>query len=475
MITQEQFIKSNGCKKKVWLLKNKPGEMVESVGNVMALGAADDVFSAARACFQKGIDAKNADCNTAKKLLRKHKVIFNGLFESDFGRVRCDIAELKQGGVVIYKVRCGSGLESVIKTALFQKAVLMSLGYSVTNVYIMSVNPDYVRERHLSYGKLFLYTDVTNADKGGNVPSKIKFINGINKKTIEPEIKLNKFCSNCEFFGYCFKDLPENNIFMLGNLPFEVKITLYNHGILTYDDYMKLPEINENCKAQINAELENKDIVDQKGIKAFLDKLKYPLGFLDFEAISPAVPRYRGTKPNERILTQFSYHYVEEKGGELKHKEFIGDGINYPEKELAEKLIEYIGENHCVLMYSPYERNCINSLIAKFPEHKASLTKIRDNLVDLEKPFSSKVLYKKEMQGRSSIKYVLPALYPDCEELSYKNKRVSDGAMAALSYMTLKSLDKTERHKLKKDLLDYCGLDTFAMVKLLESLENAIK
>ena len=475
MITQEQFIKSNGCKKKIWLLKNKPEELKENQVNVMAVSAADEVFDAARACFPEGIDAKNADFSTVKKLLRKHKVIFNGRFESGFGSAVCDVVKFNQGSLSLYKVRCGSGLERAVKTALFQRAVLMSLGYSVSGVYLMTVNPDYVRNRRLDYKKLFQFTDITNYDTSGNVSSKIKFINSVNGKNNEPETKLNKFCSNCEFFEYCFKNLPENNIFKLGNLPFEVKITLFNHGILTYDDYMKLPEVSENCKVQIEAESKEKDIVDQKGIKEFLSKLKYPLGFLDFEAISPSVPRYRGTKPNERILTQFSYHYVEEEGGILKHSEFIGDGIHYPEKDLAEKLIEYIGDAKCILMYSPYERNCINGLIAKFPEYKSQLLKIRENLVDLEKPFSNKVLYKKEMKGKSSIKYVLPALYPDSEELDYKKMRVSDGAMAALSYMGLKNLDKTERYNMKKDLLEYCNLDTLAMVKLLESLKNAME
>ena len=421
MITQEQYVKSNGCRKKVWLLKNKSNEMTENNANLMAISAAEDIREAAKASFGRGISVKNADSRTVKKLLKKHKIIFDGVFESDIGKVRCDITELKRGNVIIYKIRSGAGWENTVKTALFQKAILTSSGYNVSNVYIMSVNPDYVREIRLNYSKLFTFTDITNADKNGNVPSKMRFIAGINRRREEPQTKLNKFCSNCEFFHYCFKDLPSPNIFMLGNIPFEDKMTLYNHGILTYDDYLRLPEINQNCKVQIEAEL------NDCGIKKFLGNLKYPLGFLDFEAISPAIPRYRGTKSNERILTQFSYHYIEKEGGELKHLEFIGDGIHYPEKELSEKLIEYIGENHCVLMYSPYERNCINSLITKFPKYKNKLMKIRDNLVDLEKPFSSKLLYRKEMHGRSSIKYVLPALYPDDEKFSYKNLSVSNG------------------------------------------------
>ena len=46
--------------------------------------------------------------------------------------------------------------------------------------------------------------------------------------------------------------------------------------------------------------------------------------------------------------------------------------------------------------------------------------------------------------------------------------------MAAFSYMKLKNMTKAERFKMKKDLLDYCCMDTLAMVKLIESLKKAL-
>jgi hypothetical protein len=49
---------------------------------------------------------------------------------------------------------------------------------------------------------------------------------------------------------------------------------------------------------------------------------------------------------------------------------------------------------------------------------------------------------------------------------------VADGTGAGLAWESLVrgGLDQVEREKTRKALLDYCGQDTLAMVKLLEKL-----
>ncbi len=471
MITQEQFLKSGGCKRQVWLTKHMNSGTSEN-DNIMSVIAEKDVFSSAEDFFKGGIDLDSAPYEITKRMLKKNDTLFNANFESNFGSCRVDILKKFPEGIVLYKIKAGSGTERHIKSLVFQKCVLNSLGYKVKGLYLISVNKNYVRGRTLNYTKLFEFYDCLNPKYLRSTKTKIKFIKSVCSKKTEPERNMSKFCSGCEYFSYCYSDLPEKNIFSLGNLPFEVKVTLYNHGIFSYEDYLKLPEVNSKCITQIMAELDGNPIVNKKEIKNFISELSYPLGFLDFEAISPTVPRYKGTKPNERIITQFSYHYIEKENGKLKHKEFIGDGIHYPERDVAEKLIEYIGENDCVLMYSPYEKNCINALIAKFPDISEKLSKIRDNLVDLERPFSSKYLYTKEMRGKSSIKFVLPALYPNDPELDYHKNMISDGSMALKYYMNLIYMPREKRKIIRRELLKYCKLDTLAMVKLLEKLKE---
>ena len=88
-------------------------------------------------------------------------------------------------------------------------------------------------------------------------------------------------------------------------------------------------------------------------------------------------------------------------------------------------------------------------------------------------PFQKKHYYTKDMRGSFSIKKVSPALLPN---LTYEGMAISGGGDAMNIYATLHLLeDKKEVEQIRKDLLEYCKLDTFAMVKLLDKLEQVIK
>jgi hypothetical protein len=88
-------------------------------------------------------------------------------------------------------------------------------------------------------------------------------------------------------------------------------------------------------------------------------------------------------------------------------------------------------------------------------------------------PFKSKHYYTKDMQGSFSIKYVLPALFPDDEDLSYHNlDLIHDGSEAMNAYATLTELPEAERLKVRESLLEYCKLDTLAMVKIWGKLSD---
>ena len=85
-------------------------------------------------------------------------------------------------------------------------------------------------------------------------------------------------------------------------------------------------------------------------------------------------------------------------------------------------------------------------------------------------PFRRKDIYRWEMEGSYSIKYVLPALVP---EMNYNEMEISDGGMASSAWLNmwaLKDLEETE--KIRKALLEYCKLDTLAMVRILEKLKE---
>ncbi len=108
-----------------------------------------------------------------------------------------------------------------------------------------------------------------------------------------------------------------------------------------------------------------------------------------------------------------------------------------------------------------------------FPEFSNHLLNIADNIVDLLVPFKNQDYYVKEMEGSASIKKVLPALYPNDPNLDYHNlDQVHKGDEASNAYLSLKDLPKEEEEKLRLNMLKYCGLDTYAMVKIYDKLKD---
>jgi len=87
-------------------------------------------------------------------------------------------------------------------------------------------------------------------------------------------------------------------------------------------------------------------------------------------------------------------------------------------------------------------------------------------------PFQQKWYYTPEMKGSYSIKSVLPALIP---ELSYNSLEINDGGSASNTFLAMvNGTFKGNEPQTRQSLLEYCKMDTYAMVKILEKL-NKIK
>ncbi len=107
-----------------------------------------------------------------------------------------------------------------------------------------------------------------------------------------------------------------------------------------------------------------------------------------------------------------------------------------------------------------------------YEDLREDLLKLNDRVVDLMDIFSKRFYYQKEMKGSYSIKYVLPALFPNDEELDYEKLNIKNGSMAMNAFPTLHLKDISEIKQIREDLLKYCCLDTLAMVRILEKLEQ---
>ena len=216
---------------------------------------------------------------------------------------------------------------------------------------------------------------------------------------------------------------------------------------------------------------------DKKGIKKFLDTLTFPLYFLDFETIQPIIPEFVGTRPYAQIPFQYSLHYLESPKGDLKHKEFLAVSGEDPRRAIAEQLCADIPKNVCVLAYNKgFECGRIKELAAYFPDLADHLMNIEGNIKDLIDHFRAGYYYNRAMGGSFSIKSVLPAIYPNDPALDYHNlEGVHHGGEAMELFPKIKDMPPEEQAVARHNLLKYCELDTYAMVKVWEELVRVTK
>jgi len=484
-LSKSSYCRGIQCKKILWLEKHKPEEKQE-INNDRILEQGNDIHEVARYLFGSHINIEYREnlsqmiedtMNTIDSY--KDVIITEASFTYKNNFCSVDILKKNNNSYEIYEIKSSTELKDIyINDASYQYYVLTSLGLKVTKVSLVHINSNYIRIKDLDLDQLFIKQDITKEvrDLQNNVKNNIKEINEyIEKKEQPKDIDENCFKPYpCPFFKYCTKHLPEKNIFDIPRMQTRQKLKLYQKGIYSYEDLLK-EEINENTKKIIEYELYNKeDYIDKVKIKEFLNTLKEPIYFLDFETYQMPIPLYNNVSPYEQIPFQYSLHYIEKN---LKHKEFLAQAGTDPRRALAEQLVKDIPKDVTTLAYNMgFEKGVIKRLSKLYPDLSEHLMNIHDNIKDLMIPFQKGYYYTKDMHGSYSIKYVLPALFPDDPSLNYKNlDLIHNGGEAMSSFQDLINKTKEEQNYIRERLLRYCELDTYAMVKIYEKLLEVVK
>jgi hypothetical protein len=189
---------------------------------------------------------------------------------------------------------------------------------------------------------------------------------------------------------------------------------------------------------------------------------------MDFETVNPAIPRFAGMRPYDQLPFQWSVHVLRKPGAAPEHFEFLATGAGDPRREFVASLCAALGEGGNIIVYSAFESQRLAELGTCFPDFAQRIETIQGRLFDLL-PAVRNHVYHPAFAGSYSLKSVLPALVP---EMSYSGLAVADGQAAGLAWESLITghLDKTECAGIRRALLEYCGQDTLALVRLVERL-----
>ena len=486
LLSKSSFLKGIQCEKHLYLYKhhyNWKDPISEAQQAIFDRGT--NVGKLAQDLFPGGIDVappnpfqydKSAQL-TQKKIEEGTKVFYEASFIYDEVLVAVDILVKSGKKWKIYEVKSSTSIsETYIIDAAVQYYVLKNSGLDIADISIVYMNNQYVRQGDLNINELFSVESVLGLVIEGQelIEEKVERFKAVLKSKSIPEINIGLHCSDpydCAFLGHCWNGIPEYSVFNISGLKTDKKFELFNSGIIKINEVPEDYKFSASQRLQVDSEISKKTFIDKKGIKNFLDSLSYPLYFMDFETFMPAVPLYDTSRPYQQIPFQYSLHYQEDYQGELKHFEFLADGKTDPRIPFIENLLKDTEGAGDILVYNQsFEMSRLKEIVRDFPQYANDIEERLTRIKDLMLPFQKKYYYKPEMKGSYSIKYVLPALVPG---MSYDSLPIAEGgaAMNAFESLIYESGPKIIQ-KTRKNLLEYCKMDTLAMVEIFNKLQT---
>lgn len=485
MLSKSQYVRGLQCQKSLWLYKNRPelrdipDEAQESLFNT-----GYSVGELAKELFPKGVEIEFDTSNFNGMMSKTKELITNGtevIYEATFSEngifAMADILVKNGNAWDIYEVKASTEVKDVhIDDAAIQWYAL-SNAINLNRAFIVHINNQYIRKGELDVTALFSLEDITEQvkDKQNTINETLNNMKDVIKGEM-PNIDIGGHCDNpysCDFKGHCWKHIPTPSVFNLYWMNGAKKFEMYNQGLLTYTDIPDDFKLNDTQRLQVETAKTKEPYIDQNIIKNFLETIEYPINFFDFETFQNAIPRFDNQRPYMQIPFQYSLHILHE-DGTMAHKEFLGDENSDPRDTLIEQMLNDVTSTGSIVAYNQsFEMSRIKEL-AKFNEKREKeLLALNERFVDLIVPFREKGYYHPDFNGSFSIKSVLPAMFPNDDELNYKKLNIQNGGMAMDTFANLHLLkDKTKTDQIKTDLLAYCHLDTLAMVRIWEKLHQ---
>lgn len=492
-LSKSKIISYRQCPKRLWLEIHKP-ELKDDSASEVVFAIGNQVGDIAREIYDQQktghmIDIKEigwdeAFATTAEWLEKNDAPLFEAAIRIEGALALADVMvpETSPEGTAwrMVEVKASGSVKNYQRDDLaVQTFIARQSGIPLVGAAIAHVDGSWVYPGGGDYQGLLKEVDLTEevVGRADEVAEWIKGAHEVIKQTEEPAIVTGPHCFDpfaCSFCAYCnqgkaVSDYPLSSFSRLGaKKQFELEEDGYTDARMVPDD--RLNERNQWLKGRM---IDGGDWFDAEGAKADLAPHTGVARFLDFETIAFTVPIWKGTRPYAQIPFQFSCH-IQGLNGEVTHKEFLSLSGEDPREDFARALIDACGTEGPVFVYNAgFENRIMRELAAEFPEMSSAISAIIDRVVDLL-PIARDRFYAPSQHGSWSLKAVLPAICPD---LNYGDlEGVHNGGDAQQAYLKAIHPETTaeQREELRKQLIDYCKLDTYALVRVKAFFEGLI-
>lgn len=482
-LSKSQYIRGLQCEKFMWLHKHRPDLRKISQNSGMTMTTGISVGELARNLFPNGVSIE-FDAKDFQGMVRKTKELMeqgvNTIYEATFSHdgllVMCDILHQNDNGWQMIEVKSATNVKaSYFNDIALQWYTLSSCNILLSSACVAVIDSSYTRRGDLEVDKLFKIVDITPNVQStqDDVVKNLSRLSVVTEGEM-PNVLIGSHCSDphgCDYIDHCWSDVPSVSVFDLYRLNSKKKFDAWHTGV-SIENADKKMVLTKMQKLQVEAYRDKKIRVDSQKIEQFLERLVYPLAYFDFETFMDAIPRFDDQRPYQQMPFQYSLH-IEQIDGRLEHKEFLADERYDPRRELAQRMLQDLPQSGSIIAFNQsFEITRIRELAEMFNDLREPLLALIPRFIDLIDPFRSLAYYHPDFNGSFSIKSVLPAMFPEDKELSYKTLGIQNGGMAMETYAALSYMEPALRAQKRQELLKYCHLDTLAMVKILGKLKE---
>lgn len=478
-LSKSKYLAGLECPRKLWLLLWRPELQSQPQGMDKLIMEQGSLFGQlAHKLYPEGIlldidirDLLRAEDDTRAAIEEGATVLMEATFRHGQCRILSDIVEqLDDGSWHLVEVKSSTSVKEVhIPDLAYQRYVMEACGYSVSRCSVMYAN----RNGKLPFiESLFTLQDVTErvAAHLSQIEASLRpLVPLLEDSAACPAVVYQKGCVGCDFQSHCWQGIERATIYEVIDIRKIEQMEAL--GIFYVDDIPAGFPLSGTVRNTVERMQAQRVDVDKAAVKHWLDKLEYPLYYLDFESAATAVPLFDDASPWQKYAFQYSLH-IEQADGHIDHIEFLHQCNSDPSEALALSLVTHVGDSGSLIVYHrSMESGVLMDLARQFPALAGQLKDMSGRICDLELVF--KKHYRHWQWGtKSSIKKVLPTLVP---ALSYKDLEIQEGGSATAEWIAMiRSGDTLAKARIGAALRRYCELDTLAMLKLVQVLRQEI-
>lgn len=322
ILSKSTYIKGEQCQKALYMYKKHPYLRDKlSIEQKAKFKRGTDVGILARTYFSGGVNMAPASPSLFGRMFEQTmrnlndpnvNVMYEAIFIYNDTLIMLDI--LVRDGEKWRAIEVKSSLslsETYYKDAALQYYVLNGCNVPISDMQLMYVNENYVKNGEIDVKELFVFQSVKEyaEQQLASIDKKVRELKDVVNLGNAPRVNIGVQCFTpykCDFLGHCWKKVEDDSFLHTNALSNNELFSLYNSGIQDNRKFKKLLDPLSLEMNQIDALEQNTYYINYKKFYDLIGKRTNSIAFLNLLFYRPAVPILDGHKPYQEIILAFS-------------------------------------------------------------------------------------------------------------------------------------------------------------------------